>query len=377
LRTVLGSIDQANAAQIEDIIERIIKHLATNEKSVQDSASRIKQLQRLARPDMKKDAQERTALNDTIEDAIAQARPLWKDQANQQGRHIMISKELAPAINIMGNAALLRSAFYNLLKNSIEAMPEGGTIAISSTPVENMARILISDTGTGMTEETKAKVFDQFYTTKDTNGMGLGMSSVLTIIKEHGGEIKIKESALGKGTTFEINLPTLTAKTAEVKAVSAGGPAFKAKILIVDDEEMLRDVGQSMLKLIGHQADSAASADEAMHMIRNKQYDLVITDIGMPRKNGWALAKEIKALNPAQKIAVLSGEGAAYSDEDKKDKGVDFIVSKPCGMKEFRELVQEAFPPSPADPVPPSPEKPAPATTDAPTPLPPREKKPS
>ncbi len=147
-------------------------------------------------------------LNKITTESIKQSRPLWKDEMEKTGLKININTDFGKISNIIFNKGALSSIIYNLIKNSIEAMPEGGEITIKTGIKTEGVFLTCTDSGIGMDQETKLKIFQPFYTTKGyKTGRGLGMSGVYSVVKEAGGSVKVKNTIIGKGTTIEIVLP--------------------------------------------------------------------------------------------------------------------------------------------------------------------------
>ncbi|OQY02324.1 MAG: hypothetical protein B6I22_13595 [Desulfobacteraceae bacterium 4572_123] len=208
LQGIFGNIELALQS---DLSSGVRDYLYAAKRSATDAASRIRQLQRFSRKEKSRIVNERLNLNSILDDIISQTKPLWEYEAEKAGIVITIEKNYAEKeLNVNGNAGELRSLLYNLIKNSVQAMPEGGRLAFETGKTENGVKVIVTDTGTGMDEATKAKIFQPFFTTKDfKQGIGLGMSTSYAIVKEHGGEIYVKNSAPGKGTSIEVMLPYL------------------------------------------------------------------------------------------------------------------------------------------------------------------------
>jgi CheY-like chemotaxis protein len=237
----------------------------------------------------------------------------------------------------------LRTCLVNLVKNSAEAMPDGGRITLSTGEYCSQVYVRVADTGTGMDWETQKKIFQPFYSTKGfESGRGLGMAQVYSTIRDHNGDVYIKESEVGKGTVMEFTLPCTGKKEIpERKSASAAG---SARILWVDDEEMIRLLGKSMLKTLGHDADMASSGAEALeYLAKGNEYDLVITDVGMPEMSGWQLVEKIKSEGYTTKMAVLTGWGSEISQEDKDRYNVAYVLGKPVALKDLKALINDVL----------------------------------
>jgi CheY-like chemotaxis protein len=233
----------------------------------------------------------------------------------------------------------------NIIFNAVDAMPEGGTLSLfTKSQADEWVEAAISDTGIGMTEEVKKKVFDPFFTTKGVTNSGLGMSVSYGIVKRHGGEIVI-ESELGKGTTFVLHLPSgLGEEQPEEKlAEPAEKKVRSVRILVIDDEESVRDILHRMLGAKGHRVVVASNGEEGIERFRSERFDLVFTDLGMPRISGWEVGKAIKEINPKVPIAMITGWGMELNREKMGESGIDLVISKPFNFDQVIQLISEAM----------------------------------
>jgi PAS domain S-box-containing protein len=228
---------------------------------------------------------------------------------------IEFSFELEPNLpNTVIDSARFESALLNLVVNARDAMPEGGKIGITtasatlrerevaSLPAGDYVMVTVSDTGTGMSEDTLARAFEPFYTTKEVGkGTGLGLSQVYGFIKQSGGEVLIK-SELGEGTRIVIYLPAVAGGSAESHA---GGTEL---VLIVEDEPDLMDVAATLFLSMGYDVVTAPSAQEALGVLADRDVDILFTDIVMPNgMNGVELASYAREVYPHIQIILASG----------------------------------------------------------------------
>ena len=284
-------------------------------------------------------------LNSLVDTVVLQTRPLWKDEAEKAGITIVIERNYAKKeLNVYAQTGELRSVLYNVVKNSVQSMPAGGRLTFETGENEKGVYVTISDTGTGMDEETKTRVFQPFFTTKGFElGKGLGMSTSYAIIKEHGGEIHVKESVPGTGTSIEIRLPYSQKEATRREGAVCSRYDGSARVLWVDDEEMIRTTGKKLLKTLNHKVDVAADGEEALSLLESNRYDLMITDVGMPNMNGWQLAERIKGDYPGMQVAVVTGWGAYVSNDEKEKFGVSYVLGKPITMKQLKDLVRDVL----------------------------------
>jgi CheY-like chemotaxis protein len=169
------------------------------------------------------------------------------------------------------------------------------------------------------------------------------MSVSYGIIKRHGGEILI-ESEPGKGTTFVIHLPTgYGEEEVVVKEVPRNKESRQARILVIDDEDAVRDVLSRILKTKGHRVVVASNGEEGIERFGSEPFDLVLTDLGMPKLSGWEVGKAIKRINPTVPIAMITGWGVELDRGKLSENGIDLIVSKPFNFDQVIRLVSEAM----------------------------------
>ncbi len=339
LQAILGNLELALLDQVPPETRKFIE---TAKKSAQDAASRVSLLQRFAINKTGQAEHEPISIKDIIEDSIAQTRTLWKDDAQKEGLTFDIRTDCQESVTVRGNRGDLRSVLYNIIKNSIQAMPQGGTVEIRTRSDGKKAYLSIADTGMGMDEETAKKIFQPFFTTKGfEQGKGLGMSGVFTIIKEHRGDICVKRTLPGHGTEIELTLPCCEPETVrEVKRKEYSGVA---RVLLVDDEAMIREIMQELVANMGHQIDVASSGREALDFLATGRYDLLITDIGMPYMSGWQLAEQIKGVYPDMKVAVVTGWGDSVDAAQKTHHGVGYVLGKPVGREQLKNLIGEVL----------------------------------
>ena len=342
LQGIFGNIE---LALLENISPQVNNYLETIKQSAIDAASRIQQLQRFSGRGKGKTDYGYVDLNFLVDAVISQTKPLWKDESQKAGILITIEKHfMEKNLEVYGNPGELRSVLYNLVKNSVQAMPVGGRLLFETGEVEKSVYVTISDTGIGMDEATNARVFQPFFTTKGfEQGRGLGMSTSYAIIKEHGGDLFVKKTAPGKGTSLEIRLPCSKSGENSLKEAIASGYKGSAKVLWVDDEEMIRTLGKNLLNVLNHSADVAASGEEALSLLQNNKYDLMITDIGMPNMSGWQLAEKIKGNYPEMKVAAVTGWGSDISNNEKEKYGVGYVLGKPIDLNQLKHLVGEVL----------------------------------
>ncbi|MHC1725249.1 MAG: ATP-binding protein [Syntrophobacteraceae bacterium] len=337
LMTILGNI-QLILPQIED--EEIRRRLQCVEKAVSDGSNTVRRLQRFThREPESKLTSYVVDVAEAVRDVVELTRPRWKDFMERSGHSIDLQLELAPNCFAAINASDLREVLTNLLLNAVDAMPLGGTVTFRSRCHGERVILEILDTGIGMAKETAEKIFDPFFTTKGVGNSGLGLSVCWRLIGSCGGDIRVR-SKPGKGTTFVIEL--IKAERASITMPDTVLNAFSScRLLLVEDDLHILNLLRDMLRLKGHKVMSTADGAEALKLIDTHDFDLVLTDLGMPSVSGWEIARRTKAKNPKTPVIMITGWGAQYEDEDLAARGVDLMLAKPLSWGEMMRSIEK------------------------------------
>ena len=249
---------------------------------------------------------------------------------------------------ISADATQMHQVLMNLCVNARDAMPEGGSISIKAENVfvdENYARmhleatpgrfvmITVADTGPGMSPEIQSRIFEPFFTTKEmTKGTGLGLSTALTIVKSHGGFINVY-SELHKGSQFTLYLPAVdTPGAADSAALQTDLPLGNGElILVVDDEESIREITRGTLETFGYEVLTAADGTEALALYADKKNEIavVLTDMVMPFMDGPATIRALQRMNSNVRIIAASGLGVGQRAGEGPLEGVSIFLNKP------------------------------------------------
>jgi CheY-like chemotaxis protein len=247
----------------------------------------------------------------------------------------------------------------NLYVNAWQAMPGGGELYIGTENVRvqedfikafqarrgRYVKISVTDTGVGMDKETRAKIFDPFFTTKEMGrGTGLGLASVYGIVKNHEGIIDV-QSKKGEGTTFHIYLPAshraLTGEGDSLEELVGG----EEGVLLVDDEEMIIDVGKKMLEKLGYEVTLARSGVEALEVYKEHRdrIELVILDLIMPEMDGGDTYDQLKAIDPSVKVLLSSGYSMDGHAQEVLARGCQGFIQKPFDLRDLSRLVRRVL----------------------------------
>jgi PAS domain S-box-containing protein len=250
----------------------------------------------------------------------------------------------------------IEQVFLNIYMNAIQAMPEGGTLTVRTenitideerrTPYRVVAgdyiKITAADTGIGMDEKTQRRIFDPFFTTWEMGrGKGLGLASVYGIIKNHEGFINV-DSQKDRGTRLEIYLPASRKPAPPQELTVEEYSRGHGTVLLVDDEEMIIDVGKRMLEKLGYETLTATNGAEAIEIFqtRKDKIDLVILDMIMPKLSGGETFDRLKQINPAVEVILCSGYSIDGQATDILNRGCRSFIQKPFNLQTLSQHIR-------------------------------------
>jgi len=321
----------------------LMKSLEIIERASSDGAETVRRIQEFSRKRTDDRNFTQLDMNQLLDDAVEFTSVRWKNEAESKGININIQKEYSSLPSTLGSAAELREVFTNLINNALDAMPEGGCIRISSYKENSHILVKIEDTGAGIPDDLRNRIFDPFFTTKGVQSTGLGMSISYGIIHRHKGTIVVNSSE-GTGTTFTIKLPILE-KSFEKKenVLTMPKKQRKAKILVVDDEEDVRQLLSDILASESHEVNVASNGSQGIEMFKKQAFDMVFSDLGMPGMSGWEVAEKIKTINKQVPVVLVTGWNIELKDQEMKDKNIDMVIHKPFELEQVLKSVHEVM----------------------------------
>jgi len=261
---------------------------------------------------------------------------------------------------ILSDTTQINQVLINLCTNADHAMPDGGILEVSlenreldedtaaQFPDLNPGRyvnLIVSDTGYGIPKDKIDRIFDPYFTTKDVGkGTGMGLAVVHGIVKGHNGNIKV-ESKLGKGTTFNIFFPVIGEAAVEKTETIEELPTGDERIILIDDEVSILRLGHQRLERLGYKVESTTSPIEALNLFRSQpeKFDLLITDLTMPKMTGDQLVKEILNIRPDLPIILCTGFSERIDEKKSKEIGVADYIEKPLDKRDFAFRVRKVL----------------------------------
>ena len=333
-----GVLGYAELLKYETNLADIASGLEKIEQSAIKARDLVKRMMDFVR--IRKDRKfEVVDLTQVAKQSIVISKPRWKTAAEASGISIEMKEEWKDNLLVDGDASELTEVVTTMIINSVEAMPKGGTITFRTEKKDDFVFLSISDTGIGMSEDMQKRVFEPLSTTRAEVGHGMGLATAYGTIKRHGGEIEV-QSQLGKGTTFTIKLPH-SKGLVEDKKEKIIPRVRQANILVIDDEEHILMLFTQMLK--GHQVDTTTDALEGIRLFKEKQHDVLVVDLAMPKMNGWQIADVVREIDKNVGVVLCTGWGVQIEDEEFKKSQVDFLLMKPFEINVALSAIGQAI----------------------------------
>jgi signal transduction histidine kinase/CheY-like chemotaxis protein len=296
----------------------------------------------------------------SVHEILQRAYEICTDDIQQKKLHFDFRLQ-APRHYVEADPARLQQVFWNLIKNSVKFTPAGGTIEVQTVnPTADDIEIRITDTGIGIESEKIEKVFNAFEQgqssiTRRFGGLGLGLAISKAMVDAHGGKIRVESEGKDRGTKFTLTLRTVATPTiaANGSAPKRPAPAETVKtqdrrnILVVDDHPDTCTGMKMMLERRGYKITIAHNADQAVEKARAQEFDLLISDIGLPDRSGYDLMRELQTTRKLPGIAI-SGFGMEHDVTKARAAGFSEHLTKPINFERLQEAIQNLFDPETA-----------------------------
>lgn len=310
--------------------------LKTIRKAALDGASMTKSIKSYIRNE-KTSTFELIDVAELIEDSVTFTKPYWYNEPRRKGIEIDLFTDFEELPPIMGSIVELKEVFINLITNAVQAMPRGGQLHIKGflNKQEHLV-IHVADTGNGMPDNVKRRIFEPMFTTKGKMGTGMGLSICQSIVRNHDATIQV-QSEIGQGTTFILTFKPTDAEHAQKPVSVLKEDSQPVHILAVDDEPGVRNILANLLKTRGHSVSLASSGYEALDQLKSKEVDIVFTDHGMPEMNGHQLAQAIRQSQPDLPIVLVTGD----TEFDYQMEDIDAIIGKPFFLEDLQRVIDD------------------------------------
>ena len=336
---VIGQLASGDAATSEPGDRALLQRCA------EDARRLVQRLQAFARNEEPGFETATLEPHEVLADALELTRVRWQREAAAAGITIEVEADLRPSGAVLGSASELRQAVANLIVNALDAMPGGGRLRVACRREGDEVVLEVGDTGIGMSAEVQQRIFEPFFSTKGARGLGLGLSLVSEIVARHGGRLGAV-STPGSGSRFEIRLPAADGERAPAREraprPAGAAPAADTKprrILVVEDNAMLRRLMARHLRDDGHEVLECESAEEAERLVEGAAIDLLIVDVSLPGRSGLDLVRTLRERGQRAPILLITAWGL-----DLSGVGASRVLTKPFGVDALRRAVAELGP---------------------------------
>ncbi len=280
-----------------------------------------------------------------ITEVIKLTEPLWKPPSSPNKFHLNILNH--GDCHIQGKSSEIYEVLVNLIKNALEAMPNGGELTIATDLQEDRVILKVADTGRGIQEKELQRIFEPFFTTKGTQSSGLGLSSCYGIVKKHHGEIHV-ESTPGRGTEFTITFPQ--SQSIETPITSSAGFVERQtpiRFLVIDDEENILKAVELFFEDTEVDIQTAKTAKEGISALEDHRFDVILCDLSMDDMNGlevgkWVLSHCERHRTPKIPFLLYTGLEKQIDDVMLRESGIDRVVNKPTSCHDLLHIVRES-----------------------------------
>jgi len=348
LGVILGRVELIRAVTADPAL---LSDLDIIEKVTLDGAATVRRIQDYTRIRTEQEF-EPVDVGLVLAESLGTTRWRWAEEAEKLGLRYSIVNDAAEGLYVRGDSVELRDVIANMIINALDAMPGGGELRISAREQNGFVIIQVADTGIGMSDDVKARLFDPFFSTKGTQGTGLGLAVAYGVMKRHDGRITV-DSAPGCGTVFTIVLPSSRAAVPEERpvepAVVAELPQKKqARILVVDDDEFIRDLLTEILEMNGHMTCAVDNGEEGLEVFSREGFDVVITDLGMAEMNGYEFVRRLRGMGSNVPVVLSTGWGEQINEEELRARGIDAVITKPFQIGTLLDTVGSSLSRPPA-----------------------------
>ena len=323
--------------------EFVARSLNIVEAAAVDGSETVRRIQQFAR--LRPDEQfVGVDVNQIVHDAIAIVRPRWEEKIARDNRPLDLRFDLGAIETINGRPAALTELMTNLILNALDAMPDGGTLTITTRGEPGrQITLTVADTGIGMPEPVRRRIFEPFFSTKGEDGSGLGLSMVYSIVRRHGGEIRV-ESEPGRGATFALTFPVATEPVGAEPEAALPRARRPARVLLVEDDPKVLGTLTEILKSVGHTVTAAASGAAGVAAYGPGRFDVVLSNLGMAGMNGWELAERLRRVDSDVVILFITGWGLRDEEHGRlKMLKIRKCLFKPVHPGELDAAIQDAL----------------------------------
>ncbi|MFC1835172.1 PAS domain S-box protein [Thermodesulfobacteriota bacterium] len=354
-RQALGCMESRNFNKVRPLLEQIFD-------STRQAVHTVRRLQQFSRARHSRGVSqfsqaqvESFDLTEAVKESLERSTLQSKSHAREKGIAISLELDLADGCYIEGEESEIVEVVANLLKNSEEALPVGGTIKVKTFVRNGHVVLMVKDDGIGIPEKNLGRVFEPFWTTKDAHA-GLGLTINFGIVRRHRGTLTVT-STMRRGTAFTVRLPYVAKREEKREEIPKDVTEQRLRILLVDDDEPIVRIFEKGLKRLGQKPFPAFSGQQGLKILEDKEVDAVVCDLAMPGMNGWEVARVIHQMClekgiPKPPFILLTGWAGQLAEEEiLAHPDVDRIVEKPIKVSRLLEIVEREVQGASAEPA--------------------------
>ncbi|MEW6213252.1 MAG: ATP-binding protein [Acidobacteriota bacterium] len=320
----------------------LMERIGVIEQAALDGAAIVRRIRSFSLEENDKDFNP-VEINRIVNESIEITRARWQDEARAQGINYTVEFHDRARAVVTCSTSEIHEVFVNIIFNALDAMAgSGGRLLIETGEEGDRVFVRFTDEGEGMSAEVRQRLFEPFFTTKGARGTGLGLSTSYGIVQRHGGDIEV-ESEQARGSSFTIWLPIANLSKPDEQQ-SMGHSTVPMRILLVDDDERVREALAALLEISGYEVTQAADGREALDTLEADAsgYHLMITDLAMPDMDGVTLARSSLMVSPSLKVLLMTGYGNSLPIEAQDRSCIEGIISKPSPMSEMLSAIEKA-----------------------------------
>ena len=313
--------------------------LAAIQKQAQGCAETVRRIQVFAR----RVPRDYTyfSIKQAIREVVELAEPAWNSGNRESWTGINLETSLQWVPPVHAHYDSLKEAVTNLVNNAVAALPEGGTVSISTNSSDEDVVLEVSDDGVGINPEDLKRIFDPFFTTKGPASSGLGLSIAFNLVSQSGGVLTVT-SQQGVGSTFIARFPPASTEVGLLPEAEDSAPdAMSLRVLVAEDEPLIAGMLKTFLECVGHNVTVCLNGTEAIEAFKNKEFDLAVVDLAMPEVDGWEVSRRVNEFHPEVPIIVVTGWNMSVEDGREVGAAVDSVLRKPFARADLIEAVDQ------------------------------------
>ena len=337
LAVILGYSDYL-LGKFEELDESDRPALAAIQKQAQECAETVRRIQVFARR-ITPEKFTYFSINDVVREVAELTHLEWGSESKQSWTGIKVETFLKWVPPVHSHYTNLREAVTSLVNNAVAALPEGGNVSLRTSSCGEEVILEVADNGVGIDPSHLNRIFDPFFTTRGPASSGLGLSIAYNLVSQSGGTLSVA-SEQGLGTTFTARFPGAPAGVATSLDADVIEPDVRClHVLVAEDEPLVAGMLRRFLESVGHDVTVCLNGAEAIEAFENKEFDLLVVDLAMPKVDGWEVSHRVNDLRPQVPIIVVTGWNMTVEDGREQGAIVDSVLRKPFAKADLIEAV--------------------------------------